>query len=145
MVTVILTYVLPFPTLHRYMPRGAIHQGYCLEDIHSLHITISCHQLHTYGDLLQKIFASAISSAMQNEVDFRKGLPLDILGFMGTSTSSSNSNSDSIKRKNFISDVTELMSRVLTPAAIDSGVDQIGKKFIHDSLPPYLTASEGNR
>ena len=127
------------------MPRGAIHQGYCLEDTHSLHITISCHQVHTYGDLLHKVFASAISSAIENEVDFRKGLPLDLLGFMGTSTSSTNSNSDSINRKNFISHVSELMSRVLTPAAIDSGVDQIGKKFIHDSLPPYLSASEHNR
>ena len=123
------------------MPRGAIHQGYCLEDVHSLHITISCHQLHTYGDLLEKVFASAISSAMQDDIDFRKGLPIDYLSCMGTT----NTNSDSTKRRNFIGRVTDLMSRVVTHASIDSGADLMAKKFIHDSLPPYLTTSESNR
>ena len=43
-----------------YMPRGTIHQGSCLEDTHSLHITVSCHQLNTYGDLLEKLLPMAL-------------------------------------------------------------------------------------
>ena len=43
-----------------YMPRGTIHQGNCLEDTHSLHITVSCHQLNTYGDLLEKLLPMAL-------------------------------------------------------------------------------------
>lgn len=38
-----------------YFPRGFIHQGDCLTDAHSLHITISSYQKNSWGDLLQKV------------------------------------------------------------------------------------------
>ena len=123
------------------MPRGTIHQGYCLEEIHSLHITISCHQRHTFGDLLEKVMASGISAALKNDVEFRKGLPLDFLSYMGNA----HCGSDSSKRREFIQRVTELTSRMITMSSVDNGADQIGKKFIHDTLPPYLTLSESKR
>ena len=123
------------------MPRGTIHQGYCVEDTHSLHITISCHQRNTFGDLLQKITSSAILSAMENSIDYRKGLPLDLLSFMG----SAHSGADSSKRDEFSTRIIELASRMITNGSIDNGVDQMGKKFVHDSLPPYLTPSESKR
>ena len=123
------------------MPRGTIHQGYCLEEIHSLHITISCHQRNTYGDLLEKVLSTAIKSAMENDVEFRKGLPTDYLSFMGKA----HCNDTSSKRNEFIERVTELASKVVTSVAIDSGVDEMGKRFIHDTLPPYLTPSESDR
>ena len=123
------------------MPRGTIHQGYCLEDVHSLHITISCHQRNTYGDLLEKVLTSAISYAMQNDVEFRKGLPLDYLRFMGRA----NTHVDSENRSQFISRLTKLVPKIITQDSIDAGVDQMGKRFIHDSLPPYLTPSESKR
>ena len=56
-----------------YMPRGTIHQGNCLEDIHSLHITVSCHQLNTYGDLMEKLLPVALKTAMEEDIEFRKG------------------------------------------------------------------------
>ena len=123
------------------MPRGTIHQGYCLEEIHSLHITISCHQRNTYGDLLEKVLSTAIKSAMENDVEFRKGLPVDYLSFMGKA----HCNEMSSKRNEFIERVTELASKVVDSVAIDSGVDEMGKRFVHDTLPPYLTPSESNR
>ena len=123
------------------MPRGTIHQGYCLEEIHSLHITISCHQKNTYGDLLEKVLSTAVISAMQNDVEFRKGLPVDYLSFMGKA----HCNKESTKRDEFIERVTRLASKVVTKVAIDSGVDEMGKRFIHDTLPPYLTQSESER
>ena len=127
--------------LFRYMPRGTIHQGYCLEEIHSLHITISCHQRNTYGDLLEKVLSSAIKYAMQNDVEYRKGLPVDYLSFMGMA----HCNNESTKRNEFIERVTKLASNVVSSTAIDSGVDQMGKRFVHDTLPPYLTESESKR
>ena len=57
-----------------YMPRGTIHQGNCLEDIHSLHITVSCHQLNTYGDLMGKLLPVALKTAMEEDIEFRKGI-----------------------------------------------------------------------
>ena len=123
------------------MPRGTIHQGYCVEDIHSLHITISCHQRNSFGDLLQKITSSAILSAMENDINYRKGLPLDLFSFMG----SAHGDTDSPERAEFTRRITELAARMITLGSIDNGVDQIGKKFIHDTLPPYLTPSESKR
>lgn len=38
-----------------YFPRGFIHQGNCLPDAHSLHITISSYQRNSWGDLLLKV------------------------------------------------------------------------------------------
>ena len=38
-----------------YFPRGTIHQANALPDSHSLHITLSCFQKNTWGDLLEKV------------------------------------------------------------------------------------------
>ena len=35
------------------------------------------------------------------------------------------------------------MRKMLTSAPVDATCDQMGKKFIHDSLPPVLTESMG--
>ena len=123
------------------MPRGTVHQGYCVEDTHSLHITISCNQRNTFGDLVQRITSSAILSAMENDVEYRKGLPLDMLTFMG----SAHCDADSTKRDEFIARIVELTSRMITKGSIDHGVDEMGKRFVHDTLPPYLTGAESKR
>ena len=38
-----------------YFPKGFIHQGRTLDDAHSLHITVSCQQLNSWGDLMEKV------------------------------------------------------------------------------------------
>lgn len=95
-----------------YFPRGFIHQGDCLRDAHSLHITISSYQKNSWGDLLQKVtqlrltrddkcqkvqehvavvssqlVPAALEVAMDEDVDFRRGLPLDYLTYMGLQNS----------------------------------------------------------
>lgn len=42
-----------------YFPRGFIHQGDCLPDAHSLHITVSSYQKNSWGELLTKVIFSA--------------------------------------------------------------------------------------
>ena len=56
-----------------YLPRGTIHQGECLEDVHSMHVTFSCHQMNTFGDLLAKMMPAALETAMEEDVEFRSG------------------------------------------------------------------------
>ena len=70
-----------------YMPRGTIHQGNCLEEAHSLHLTVSCHQLNSYGDLLEQLLPSALKMAMQEDIEFRRGLPVDYLRHLGVAHS----------------------------------------------------------
>jgi lysine-specific demethylase/histidyl-hydroxylase NO66 len=43
-----------------YMPRGYIHQGTTLDDAHSLHLTVSCYQQHTWGDLFKILLPKAV-------------------------------------------------------------------------------------
>ncbi len=38
-----------------YFPKGTIHQGRTMEGDHSLHITVSCQQLNSWGDLMEKV------------------------------------------------------------------------------------------
>ena len=43
-----------------YMPRGFIHQGNTLDDAHSLHLTVSCYQQNTWGDLFKVLLPKAV-------------------------------------------------------------------------------------
>ncbi len=124
-----------------YMPRGTIHQGTCFPDAHSMHITISCHQLNSYGDLLEKMLPAALKTAMEEDIDFRRGLPTDYLSYMGVC----HSDEESAKRSAFTKTIGRLVKKLMTYAPVDAAADQMGKKLMHDTLPPYLSASEQSR
>ena len=124
-----------------YMPRGTIHQGNCLEDAHSLHITVSCHQLNTFGDLLEKLLPEALKIAQQEDIAFRQGLPTNYLNRLGEA----HADSENPERNQFMSKVKNLMGKLFQYAPVDSAVDQMGKRFMHTALPPYLMSQESNR
>ncbi|GAB1601475.1 ribosomal oxygenase 1-like isoform X2 [Argonauta hians] len=121
-----------------YFPRGMIHQASTVEDTHSLHITISCCQNNTWGDFLEKMLPTAIKLAMDEDVEFRKSLPLNYLNFMGVA----NSENLTKDRQDFMKHIDKLMRRLISHAPVDAACDQMGKKFLHDSLPPYISDSE---
>ncbi|KAK7134014.1 hypothetical protein R3I94_015764 [Phoxinus phoxinus] len=121
-----------------YFPRGFIHQGDCLPDVHSLHITVSSYQRNSWGDLLLKLMPAALEIAMEDDVEFRKGLPLDYLQFMGVQ----NSEKEDPRRDKFIAHVQGLMKKLIQLAPVDASVDQKAKDFLHDCLPPLLNSEE---
>ncbi|KAG8444130.1 hypothetical protein GDO86_009347 [Hymenochirus boettgeri] len=121
-----------------YFPRGFIHQGDCLPDAHSLHITISSYQRNSWADLLEKILPAALQVAVEEDMEFRKGLPLDYLEFMGLQ----NSEMEDSRRSTFIEKAQTLIKKLADYAPVDSAVDQKGKQFLHDCLPPVLTPAE---
>ncbi|AWP20276.1 putative bifunctional lysine-specific demethylase and histidyl-hydroxylase NO66 [Scophthalmus maximus] len=118
-----------------YFPRGFIHQGDCLPDVHSLHITISSYQKNSWGDLLQKVVPAALEVAMEEDVEFRQGLPLDYLTYMGVQ----NSDNDDSRRTKFFSRIESLLKKLKDYAPVDAAVDQKARDFLHDCLPPVLT------
>uniref|UniRef100_A0A8C3AEH6 Bifunctional lysine-specific demethylase and histidyl-hydroxylase n=1 Tax=Cyclopterus lumpus TaxID=8103 RepID=A0A8C3AEH6_CYCLU len=122
-----------------YFPRGFIHQGDCLPDAHSLHITISSYQKNSWGDLLQKVVPAALEIAMEEDVEFRQGLPLDYLTYMGVQNSDK---VDDPRRKKFFSRIECLMKKLATYSPVDAAVDQKARSFLHDCLPPMLTPEE---
>ncbi|XP_051909115.1 ribosomal oxygenase 1 [Hippocampus zosterae] len=121
-----------------YFPRGFIHQGNCLPDVHSLHITISSYQKNSWGDLLLKMVPTALEIAMEEDVEFRQGLPLDYLSYMGVQ----NSDKDDPRRAKFFSKIDNLMNKLRNFVAVDAAVDLKAREFLHDCLPPKLTAEE---
>jgi lysine-specific demethylase/histidyl-hydroxylase NO66 len=75
---------------------------------------------------------------MEENIEFRRGLPQDYLNFMGVA----HSDESSPQRTEFIEKIKFLMTKLFDHAPIDAAVDQMGKQFIHDALPPMLTAGE---
>jgi len=124
-----------------YLPRGTIHQGNCLEEAHSLHITISMYQLNSWTDLLEKLLPGALTVASQENIEFRQGLPRDFLLNMGVV----HEGKDTESRKKFVDKVKTLMKKLIDYAPIDAACDQLGKKLMHDVLPPALEVSEKAR
>ncbi|KAM9798057.1 ribosomal oxygenase 1 [Neosynchiropus ocellatus] len=121
-----------------YFPRGFIHQGDCLPDSHSLHITVSSYQRNSWGDLLHKLLPAALEVAMEEDVEFRQGLPLDYLTYMGVQ----NSDEDDPRRTAFVSKIESLTKKLANHLPVDAAVDLKARDFLHDCLPPKLSADE---
>ncbi|NWX60377.1 RIOX1 oxygenase, partial [Promerops cafer] len=121
-----------------YFPRGFIHQGDCLPDAHSLHITVSSYQRNSWGDFLEKLLPAALQMALEEDVEYRRGLPMDYLRYMGVA----NSDTVDARRTAFVEKVQSLIKKLVDYAPIDAAVDQRAKSFLHDCLPPVLTQSE---
>ncbi|XP_077178827.1 ribosomal oxygenase 1 [Paroedura picta] len=121
-----------------YFPRGFIHQGDCLPEAHSLHITVSSFQRNSWGDLLEKLLPAALQMAMEEDVEYRQGLPRDYLEYTGVL------NSDVIdpRRTAFMRKIHTLIAKLMSYAPVDAAVDQKAKDFFHDCLPPVLTETE---
>ena len=64
----------------------------------------------------------------------RRGLPPGYLNYMGVS----NSDNETPERSVFQKRIQKLMSKLWTYAPVDAACDQMGKRLMHDSLPPYL-------
>ena len=71
-----------------YFPRGYIHQGNALEDQHSLHITVSMFQQHSYSHLMAKIMPNLLNNFQSKSLTLRGSLPCNYLDAFGSSNRS---------------------------------------------------------
>ncbi|CRL01956.1 CLUMA_CG015212, isoform A [Clunio marinus] len=124
-----------------YFPRGFIHQAETVEGKHSLHITVSVYQKTSYADLLEALVPAALQRAINSDVRFREGLPLNIHQVMGIAFSEN----DSPERTAMREKIHSLFERIFDHASVDDAVDQIGKKYQIDALPPYVSKEEKQR
>ena len=83
---------MPAPTLDvvlragetLYLPRGWVHQGITSTDEHSLHVTVSAFQTHTWAELLKTTLAYKVDQLATRRVDMRRALPLNWLDAVGS-------------------------------------------------------------
>ena len=124
-----------------YFPRGFIHQADTVEGKHSLHITVSMYQKTSYADLLESLVPAALKRAIDSDVRFREGLPLNFHQTMGLVFSEN----DSTERNELRAKVKSLFDKIFDHASVDDAADQMGKKFQTDALPPYISKEEKQR
>lgn len=121
-----------------YFPRGIVHEACTDSDSHSLHLTVSVYQHTSYADLLEKLLPSAIKSAVSKDIDFRRGLPLQYLKYAGEANRDVNSDIKSVFKKT----VEKLVKKLVDYVDVDGAVDQLGRKFMRDALPPVFSTEE---
>ncbi|GAB6021278.1 hypothetical protein CHUAL_003897 [Chamberlinius hualienensis] len=61
-----------------YFPRGTIHQAETSTTLSS-HITISTYQHYSQGDYLQSVLPKILEESINNNVEFRRGLPINFV------------------------------------------------------------------
>lgn len=121
-----------------YFPRGYIHQGVTVAGEHSLHVTVSFYQSNSWADLLEKLLPNTLQNAISKDIEFRKGLPLDIYDHFGMV----NSKIYSARRTEIKNKIKSLLEKLQKHLTIDSAVDEVNKNFQHDALPPVLSEHE---
>lgn len=121
-----------------YFPRGTIHQADTPSDTHSLHITLSTYQKTSWMDFMEKLIPGALQVAFEEDRDFRQGLPLNYLDYMGVANSELNIK----ERSDFLKKAEKLMMKLVSHAPVDAAVDQFAVGVLRDSLPPVLTEEE---
>jgi len=117
-----------------YFPRGIIHQAFTDQNLHSMHATISTMQRWTYRDYLAKAIPAALEIIFQDDISFRKALPIDMFDFMGAI----NSDHEDERRALFEKKIKGLFSKLLQHIPYDAAADQMAVDFLHDSLPAYI-------
>ncbi|EDV22217.1 uncharacterized protein TRIADDRAFT_50673 [Trichoplax adhaerens] len=123
-----------------YFPRGTIHQAQSLPDCHSLHITVSTCQLHSFGKYFEKLLPMAIRSAFKNNLGLRKSLPPDFFANIG----GIHADSKNARRKQLTTEVKQFLKDIIDDAPIDEAADLFAAGVIHDYLPPCHTQEERN-
>ncbi|XP_017783241.1 PREDICTED: bifunctional lysine-specific demethylase and histidyl-hydroxylase NO66 [Nicrophorus vespilloides] len=120
-----------------YFPRGVVHEAKTDDEMHSLHVTLSTYQRTAYADLLEELLPQALQRAAANNIEYRKGLPIGYLKHMGAFNSD-----NSEVRQQIEKNVCKLIKMLPTYACTPTAVDKLGRKFMHDAVPPVLDLQE---
>lgn len=97
---------------------------------------------------MQHAISQAIENAMEDDVTFRKGLPINYLKFLGTGKNISKyieddgskekiSNEDQEQVKDFKEMIKKLLSKLVDHIDINTAADSMCADFMTSRLPPY--------
>lgn len=120
-----------------YFPRGVIHQAFTDNHHHSMHLTLSTMQRWTMRDYLERVLLAALEKAFEEDIQFRKAVPLHLFDMMGAV----NSSNEDPRREDFSASTTRLFLKLKDHLPMDAAADQMAVEFLHGSLPPYLPQS----
>lgn len=76
-----------------------------------------------------------MASAIEEDTEFRKGMPMDVLNHLGAV----HSESAAPERAVIMNKLKKLFSKLFEYAPVDAAADQLAKDHIHSALPPCLS------
>ncbi|XP_046387189.1 ribosomal oxygenase 2-like isoform X2 [Ischnura elegans] len=117
-----------------YFPRGTIHQADTPPAVHhSTHITISTYQHHSWGDYMMSVFPSLIEEAMNTDIDFRRGLPINFI------------KSTKLSKTDKVQSVMEILHNKLVKICTQKFLmpESMVEDFMRSRLPPYELRQAG--
>jgi len=130
-----------------YFPRGTIHQAKTFGDSHSTHISMSTFQNHCVGDFMDHAVRMAIENAMEDDVTFRQGLPLNYRNILGTQRDMSKyveddkedkmSNEKDTEVMKFKERIKDYLSKLVDHIDVNKAADSMSSDFIGSRLPPF--------
>ena len=135
-----------------YLPRGCIHQAVSGTS-DSLHATVSTCRQHSWRDLVELALHGALEEAAAEQLALRRSLPRDFLSFMGVQHAggggddgeAENGGDSGRQRAAFERQLTALVADVVRRLPADAACDQMGRRLMHDRLPPALAPADAPR
>ncbi|XP_077198348.1 ribosomal oxygenase 2 [Paroedura picta] len=113
-----------------YFPRGTIHQADTPPGVsHSTHVTISTYQNNSWRDFLLDVIPGLVLDSSKGDLDFRRGIPRQLLMKMDLSESSK-------KLSGFLRNLADQLENGRELKSSD-----MKKDFILNRLPPFLGTS----
>jgi hypothetical protein len=129
-----------FPGDLLYIPRGMIYTN-TADSGPATYLTLSTYQNQSWCDLLSATFSDTLDSICRQDVDFRRGLPINYLSLFGCAIPETDDNRQS--RELFKTNIKSLMHKVVDAINLDDIVDQMGSDFIALRTPPVARKRKG--
>ena len=125
-----------------YLPRGFIHEAATGTAAASTHVTISTYQKHSWGELLRGLLPAALETAMEEDSDFRRGLPMGFLHRMGTGQPRS-AEADQMAAWQGARALLKRLAKHVTLPLLHETADKMAQDFMVSRLPPPGADSHG--
>lgn len=140
-----------------YYPRGIVFFPTPIDEKeHTLYLAITTFQENSWGNMMTSALSRAIEKAMETDVEYRKGLPVNISSFMGTGiketeeTEGQHMNEEEegekVKPSNnprtaFTDGLDKLLKGLVHHLNPDKAVDSMMRDFFAGRLPPFKKES----
>lgn len=125
-----------------YLPRGTVHYGVVEEEgaeAFSHHLTVSTYQKTAWCHIMEKVLSVAVERAARESFEFRGGLPVGFLDYMGTWRDNAGSKGGAAeKRAGFVNRFQALMRRLEDFVDLDEACDEMGVDFMSQRGPPAV-------
>ncbi|XP_032228992.1 ribosomal oxygenase 2 isoform X2 [Nematostella vectensis] len=130
-----------------YFPRGTIHQAETLKcGNHSTHITLSTYQQNAWGHFISTALTDAIEKAMESDVKFRRGLPINFVSQLGLGMDIQGDDEKAIASKkeneSFKKQLKELLIALVDHVDANETSDKMASDFMASRLPPFETEKD---